>query len=114
MITDPLVIAVLCALVAWDIGRRFASRGRQVTPEELDHLTDRVVTCEAGLAQINAHTVQIETIKADRAKLVARLDHTASQDEMATLTKLVAEHGRKLTSEALGKVQPTGRPIIRR
>lgn len=108
--TDPLLIAALLALVLWDVGRRFASRGRQINPEELDHLVDRITTCEAAFSQINAHGVQIASLK-ERVKSTAETNNTVgsllARMTMAEVT--LKAHGQKLTADAL-KAQPLSRP----
>src|SRR5574342_160292 len=110
MTADPLLIASLLALVLWDVGRRFASRGRAVSAEELDHLVDRVTTCEAAFAQINAHGVQIASLK-ERVKSSDETHNTvgALLSRMTVVEAALKEHGRKLTADAL-KAQPLARP----
>lgn len=111
MITDPLLIAALLALVLWDVGRRFASRGRQINPEEIDHLVDRVTACEAAFAQINAHGVQITSLK-ERVK--GEGDQTLRlieiQQRLTQAEQTLKSHGQKLTKDALS-AQPLARPI---
>lgn len=89
MTNDIVLCAVMACLVVWDLGRRFAARGRSIDPQELDQLADRLTVCEAEFKSI--------------ASLQDQLKLHAEKHNKVAVT--VAAHGERLTKIDLRAVR---------
>lgn len=84
-----LVVSILVPLLAWDIGRRFADKGKQVTVEDLEEQAQELEDLTTRIAQV-ATEVQDQTKALTDLKAV-----------VANHAQVLGAHGRTLTNLGL-------------